>query len=537
MKKISLFLFLALLFSIPTFSQVKNVDSKISNPHKNGFFSGVFGVVGQDKDGYYVLRNKQSGWLTLIPGGQGFLYLDYYNKDMVFKTSLKIEDIKIKIRSNPTKCFEFFSEDSENNLFLFHSEKEGDYTTLYKSKLNKKSFIFEKPELFTKLRNEKRKGRQGTFQLLKSDDKSKKAVISISDSENRDQSNLSIDYLDEKLNKISSLEEVINFPQTEIGSIESHGDFSLEQKTVSDIRLSNNGDLVLLAKTIMARKFFKGTFYDFHLISVSQNKSKPQYEKLNFKGQIPISAILSTPNDNPNNLRITGFYSSEKEYTVDGLYIIDFDTENLGIKNKNFKQFTKQQKLDFLVSEKKPNEKTSRSDRRIKKKLRKNKAVDIKSYYFRDQIPSGDGEFTIIAEKCYEVTSSVRNSDGTFSQVTSYCYKDLVFIHLNKRGEIEWVKNVGKDQVSGSPIYLGTYNFTDGEYIYFIYNNTKEKQLTLTSVSRSGDVQTKSLGENKRRSKLGKYYIKVFNFRKVNDHEVIGFANKSLKGKMIRLRF
>ncbi len=529
---------IAILISIQSFGQANTVKSEISEAQKKRYFSGVIGVVGEDSEGYYVLRTKSQGFfLAFIPIGVKIkLYLDYYSHDMKLLKSTIMEGITIKTYGRTKNSYEFCAQDQNENLYVFYSKRLDGHTVLLKSKLNKSTFRFEKPEKISKLRNEKKRGRQGSFELLRSDDENKYAIVSVSKSSNKDQTNINIDYLDKDFNKVSSKEEVLRFNINDIRGKGDKGNSNGDRKSVSDMKLSNAGDLILLATTVRENKFFKATIFDFHLVSVSENKNQASYKKINFEGNVPISATIANSNTKSGELRCLGFYSTEKNYAVDGIYSVDFNPENLDIKETDFKKFNSQQIEDFLVSETKPNEKVRRRDRRIRKRIAKNKEVKIKSFFIREQYVFDDQSYTLVAEEYYITTSTTRDANGNMTTTTYYHYNDLVYIHINKSGNIEWVKNVNKSQVSSSPVNLGTYNFENETYIYSLYNDFSEKRIVLTSISKSGDVAFKTIGELRRRSELGKYPAKIYSFRLVEKNEVIGFANRSRKGKMIRLK-
>lgn len=537
-KYFSLLLFI--IFSSSSFSQGTEIISEISETQKKGQLSGVIGVVGEDDGGYFVLRSKTKGLIAILSpvALSEKLILDYYDKEMSLISTIEMGDIRLKRGANPDKCYEFFAQDEDNNLYLFHSEKIDDHTILYKSRLEKSSLKFDQPELISKLRNEQSRGRQGTFYLIYSQNKLKTAVVSMSKADNKDQSNLSLVFFDESMNKKYSSEEVLRFSQREIGSTQRDGSVRTLSNSVSNIRLSNNGDLLILANTILDRKFFKGTFYDFHLISISQNNTEVIYKKIDFDGKIPLSAGLTVLNESSDEIRCTGFYSSEKEYSIEGIFAIDFKTESLTPTNENFKKFDQKQKEDFLVSENRTNEKIKRSDRRIKKKLAKNKDVDIHSFFIREQFAFDDQSYTIVAESFYITTSQNFGPNGQVtSTVTYYNYMDLVFIHINNNGKIEWVKNVNKVQVSTTPVILGVFFFQNGDHINGVYNDFTGKRLVAVSVDKESEVQYKTLGFRTRKGLLYKYFATPSNFRRVNENEVIGFVNRKKKGKMVKIKF
>mgnify|MGYP003631557695 CR=1 FL=1 len=537
MKKIFFALLLLNFISEPSFGQAKNVKSQIGKPQKTGEISEMFGVVGADQEGYYVLRGKSTGFsLLIVPiNVKVKLNLDYYDREMNFVRSLEIEDIRADVGLKKSKCYEFMDQDEDGNLFLFYSEKKGDNILLWKSKFNKKKFSFEPPSLISELYN----GRQKSFYLLESDDRTKKAIVSLFNSESSGQSRINIDYLDKYSNKSSNMEEIINFPIEEIGEFQNSGKFGnrkLDRSSVSESRLANNGDLILMAKTQKEGGVFKASIYDYHLISISGNSNKVKYQKLDFQGKIPLTGTLTNPDKISNQLRFTGFYSGDKIQSIEGVYQFDFNTDDLKITRKKFCEFDRDQKEDFLVSEQAKGEKLNRSERRIKKKIFENKDVRIKSFFIREQISFEDNSITIVAEEYFEYTTQTRMGNSvTFT--TYFNFMDLVYIHINKRGEIEWVKNLKKNQVSSSKIGLGVYVFNHDNYIYSLYNDRNSKNLVLSSIDKKGDYEFKNISSLKKKSKFGKYQMELPNLRFLNDAELVGFAGRKDKSRFFKLKF
>ena len=126
-------------------------------------------------------------------------------------------------------------------------------------------------------------------------------------------------------------------------------------------------------------------------------------------------------------------------------------------------------------------------------------------------------------------------NSGTFT--TYFNFMDLVYIHINKRGEIEWVKNLKKNQVSSSKIGLGVYVFNHDNYIYSLYNDRNSKNLVLSSIDKKGDYEFKNISSLKKKSKFGKYQMELPNLRFLNDAELVGFAGRKDKSRFFKLKF
>ena len=539
MKKTLLSLVLILGTIGSTFAQADDIKLQIGEKNKKSWRSGVAGVVATDDNGYYVLRMKSSGFiLAFIPIGLKIkLYLDYYSHDMKPLKSTKIEGIRYPIFRATKSNFEFIAQNDDGEIFLYHSEANKTSTTLYRSKFNKTKFAFESPKKVSALKNIERKDRRNTYSMLQSPNGSKNAIISLMN-QKKTGTDVYIQFLNSDLDALEDREERLPFDISQVSAGSGYSNMAnVSESNNSTILLSNNGTINILASVyVPSGKIFTSGTYDRNLISISDIAREPIIEKIRLDGKVPLDVSIKYFGD---KLICSGFFSFEKKYYLDGVFNMELDPEKLNIKDMNIQNFSDKHRAEFLISE--DGSSKNRNDKRVRKRLKKNKDVDIVNYDIVDLIAYEDGSSTLVAEyyTTYTATTTTTTANGgTTTQSTSYyIYGDLVFIHFDKGGDIEWIKNIDKYQKSTSPAMLSTYHFTNDSKINFVYNDFANRKLMALSVDKRGRTEKRELAEYRRKSVLGRYYFNPGSARLTQKGEFIGFAQRSRKSKMLRFRF
>lgn len=542
MRKIALSILLALFTINTSLAQVRNASIEIGEKTKKGFTTGIGGVVATDEGGYYILTAKSKGfYLIIIPIGVRLEYhLDYYSYDMKLQRSTKIHEVSYGIYSRNKKHLEFITQDDQQNVYIYYSQKDKVKTNLYQSKLNKDLFVFQDKKKVSTLKNLGKKKRRRNYNFYTSNDGKQKAIVSYSSTGTKGSTNIHALFLDESLKVVDEREEVVPFNISGYGY--QHSFRRVKQATTGDnepVFITNTGAINILAKVyISSKKWFTSGYYDYHLISISEKSRKPIVEKLKFKNKIPLDVSIK---NNGDFLSCIGFFSNEDKYGFDGVFNFKLDPETLKITDKNIKSFTNKDKEQFLISKDDKSKRGRRKERKLKKKLKKNKDVDIINYDIIDLVNFDNGSSTLISEYSRVVTTTTTtptaNGGSSTTTTTTYINGDLVFIHFNKKGDIMWIKNIHKYQTASSPIGIGISYFRKGNYINVIYSDLREKELMLLSIDKKGEFKKKAIAKMSRKSDLGKYYFIPSSAVPTQENEVIGFAIRRTKSKMLKFTF
>lgn len=540
MKKAILLLLCSLFIINSSIGQSNKPSVKIFSERKTGLKEKMIGLVGQDDDGYYLLKIKELGTrMAIVPiGVKGKLTLEKYDKNYKLENEIPIKDIHLQTEFGVKKAYEFFSQDKDDNLYIFYSSEIENKTILYKSQLDKASLTFSNPEIVSELKNIDKKDRRGSYRLLTSKNGKKKAAVSIVEAESDEQTIINIDYLDENLNRISSLEEILNYKEKDVAIKTEPYDQQKMNKDISDIVLSNNGDVVLLARLDVNSSVFR-TSYNYNIIALSENQTKPNFHKLYIPKKYIISVGLVALDDTSNFVQCYAFFTgnSKVNNNIEGTYSLIFDAEKFGSKKEKTNVLDEGELIDLMVGK----ESSDKNDRKILERLDEGKELRSKRFYLRDVNHFNDGSYTAMAE--YFLVDIQTTNDGNGTRTTTYSYYcgDMVFLHYDANGNLEWIKNVDKYQFNsgtGGINNMGTFHFEKDNKIYFLYDDHTNKETRFSSIDKRGRLETKVIAKYGRKTRLGKYYTRTSTFHFSSPNVVFGYAyrgDKKMKG--IRLEF
>lgn len=540
MKKSLILLIAILLCGVNAFAQNSKPQIEIGEKQKTSLRTGVVGVVATDDAGYYVLRVKSSGFVFLfIPiGVKAKLYLDYYSNDMKLQKSTELEGIQMQVFKNAKLNFEFIAQADNEDLYIYYSGNDKRNTYLYRSKLDKESFTIGPKEEVLRIKDQNKVNRQGTFEVLESPDGSKKAIISLTSSGRKTKSiNLYMHYLKPNLELGESREEILPFRLVNLigQSSIAHGSVSAKEKRNSSILLNNSGTLNILLEVPESSKWFSRSTYTYHIVSISDDFNQPQEEKIRVKGKRILDVSIKHIG---NQLFCSGYFSNEKKYDLDGVFVLDLNSENLETIRTNIINFGDNERKQFLISV--DGDIKDRGDKRIKKKLRKKKDVNIYNFKILDYFTFEDGSSTMIAEKSYSytVTTNTPNANGgtNFSSTTYYVHEDLVFIHFDSDNELEWIRNFDKYQRYTNSSTRSVYHRQNGDNLEFVYMEMADKELKYLSVNKNGEHQKEVLARYGKRTKLEKYYFWANSAQSISEDEIIAFARRWKKTKMLKIK-
>lgn len=488
-------------------------------------------MVGLYDSGFYLLKTKKLGFsLLLFPiAEKQKLILEYYDKNFVLKGTIPLNNIHQKMYNRVDNSFEFFAQDEKENLFIFYSKKFESKTILYKSKLDRESLEFTNPEIISEQKNIKKNSRQKSYKLLRSPNGQKKAIVSIVESEDKDKTNINIDFLDKDFNKISSTEEILPFKKVNVAFEDIYFVTRIENNNIPKIVLSNNGEIAVLARVDRDKSRFK-LDYEYSLVGFSENQKPARITKLNIGKKSILSLSLAFPDDGGNQFLCYGFFNTRKinKYNIDGNFSLFIDAQSLEILEESILEFDLEDISNFLI----PKGSKSKKNTKLREQLQKGKDHLSRLYYLRNINHFDDGSYTVMAE-IFMVQAIVGLS-------TVYFCQDMVFLHYDDRGKLEWIRNIYKNQSSPDIdgfMGLGTFHFQLNDKIYLLYRTSTRGETLLTILEKNGEFKKVVVATIGEKTELGKFYPRSSTFQLIRPSEAIGFGFKKERiYKALRLK-
>jgi len=548
-----LLLFCCLLFAFQfTFAQKKTISIQVSEKKKKKVIEGLLKIVGSTEDGFFALKGKADGMNIsgLSLSGKYYPVLEYYTNDFELVNSLEIKELMMPtLNMSKAKLYEFFAQDKNDDLFLYYSELVGDKNTLARKKLDMKSFQLTDKTIVREFNDSGKKlDRRWGYKHTQSKDKSKLAIFSSEAERKGKESYAYVEVFDDELNSLWTMEAILPHYEESVYSNKSF-EFISEESTMmnvhNSISLSNDGVLNVMAKAYSDEKegflFRRPTDYMHLIYSFSEGNEKPVIRSFpNEKAYIVEMMIQHDKND---NLRLAGFYSNSEKLNVDGLLFLDLNPATLKNNFSKLIEFTDQNKKDFLISSNIDEKKMEKAQKKLDKKMEKGKDVDISArnnllnlYTHSDNSITMASEFFDFRER----RESNRDGNGnvTFEYVTDYIFGDLKFIHISPDGEIEWINNYEKYQkIEDEFLLLSVADFFVEDDIYFVYNDTRSRELKMGTVSKDGKMDSKVITDLKRNGALENYLFMPRTVEQLNENTYVGGAQRIFKKKLVKFTF
>jgi len=215
-----------------------------------------------------------------------------------------------------------------------------------------------------------------------------------------------------------------------------------------------------------ARAEVKGKInYEYQLRKYAPNGAE-EMVKIDHKGN-HLKQMQIEVNRN-KDLICSGFYSSDADRAAKGCYYMLLDGNDMTVKTTAFNEFS----LEFMKKHT-----SRRTAKKMDKKAKKGKEVELYNIYVDELIVRDDGGVVVIGEKYYVrvVTTTMTNSNGTTTTRTTYhyYYNDILVININPDGSIAWAEQVGKKQhtINDSGIYSSYELAVNKDKLYFIFND------------------------------------------------------------------
>jgi len=415
-----------------------------------------------------------------------------------------LTDIKYEPNNRRIKnLYEFYIEDKAGNIHIFYSNTIDDYTYLYKKEFNIKSEKLKEEKQFAKVKSNKKfkYDRRNTFGVFTSPDKTKSAILSISELPKQDRHTIYVKVV--RNSDLSTLwekeEPPTGFSHIGAGVKNSYTKSRLAYNLFNyePIVLSNDGFL-----SILTNNNSRMNKSEFKLFIIT--KTKDYSKKIDNQGKNIIEATIGY--NASGNLVCAGFYTNSTiKDDYDGIIISEFD------------------KNTFETIESKTVKTTSN--------------IGKFSNRIKDIIFYNDGTFTLFAEnnaiKGGYGSKSIFGGDA--SELPFHESWEFSLIHLNKNYEIEWIKSIDKNQSTYNYGYVGAKLFSIGKNFVAIYTDIVQgkmqknpSKLSLGIIDKNGTYKSKSFSSLGNKSKLVNTIIIPGTFRLNTKKELVGFADNKV---------
>ncbi|WP_010518792.1 hypothetical protein [Croceivirga radicis] len=159
-----------------------------------------------------------------------------------------------------------------------------------------------------------------------------------------------------------------------------------------------------------------------------------------------------------NVVKCVGFYADRKDNRYNGISFYEVDKNALALTNQKHHPFTE----DFMF------DKFGREDNRV-----------IKNLVFKGVDITEEGNILFNAEEYFVTNSMYRTGAGQRMQVERFHYNDIMSAKLKANGDLIWVRNVNKSEVTqGDEAYASYSSFSkDGTTYFFICTAAENPQL------------------------------------------------------------
>jgi len=518
---------------------------KISEAQGKGFSEGNLGVVGTTDDGFYVLRVNSSNLaaLGILQSGQSTIYVDKYtNRNLRRVKTAHIEGITLGVAGRVKgSSYEFALQDSDNNLYVYFSEYVKGINSLYSLRLDTKSFEFVDEKLIYQDKEaNKRLDRRATYAVVESEDRSKFSIYSFVNERFTRSSHIYVETFSRDMNSEWIKYEIVQGTQQGNNKTPAFGvsTNSSVGNTTFSISLSNNGIINIMQRNFednLANVFGSGKY--FHEIYTLSPDSKKMKSKI-FENEDKYIVEAMIRHDQNDNISLVGFVG-DREGLIDGVILRTMDPMSLKTETQKVVAFSADQKKRFLISQGNKSNRSNKSDKRTARRIDKGKRVNISA---RNNIINAyvheDNSITIASEYFDIVTTSRPSSPGTVNQMqqeTYYIFGDMKFVNVGADGDIKWVKNIHKYQRSGSMGLLSVSELFLDDEIKFIYNDFQERKLMMISLDHNGNYRPYEIADLGRRGELDGHWFVPSSVKYLSESTIVGFANKLLKTKIIKI--
>ncbi|MCK0155808.1 hypothetical protein MWU65_01365 [Cellulophaga sp. F20128] len=226
-----------------------------------------------------------------------------------------------------------------------------------------------------------------------------------------------------------------------------------------------------------------------------------------------------------------GFYSNRKDNRYNGLSYFKLDEGSLDIKSTKFLPFTPQFMADKFGLEEDNKE--------------------VKNLIFKNAKIASDGSILFNAEEYFITSGFQNNPGGSRVKITRYHYNDMIGAKLTDDGDLIWVRNINKSEVTqGDGAYASYSTLTKGNDTYFFISTASENPQLLNNerlVFRQGLGRNRNVFMIKLDEKGFMTYDKIIDDKEarlplmvskplINKDQILFYAKRGSKKQLVEVK-
>lgn len=453
--KMHLLFLVSLLFSATTVIAQKSWDFQWGQPYEPEFSGRIAGIVHTDEQGYYALRH----WEPKKPADNKphKASLEFYDNNLNYVRSAQI-DLEHKGQS---LSFEALLSMSAGHLLLsshYNWKQQKHY--LYSRPVNVPTLKSEDEFVQVMQINVRSDLWRAYFRSRLSADSSKVLVFGSESDQQGKQEQFHLAVMDTNRKMLWTKKAELPYPEKDV--------------EVIDYAVDNQGNAYILASRNRTRKekeTGRERDTDFYIFAYLSGGALVREYKASLEEKYITN--LGFQMQNNGHLQCAGFYSTEEEGQVKGVFSYTLDGATGTEQNKNFQPFS----TDILISD---------LSKRKQEKVKSGKSEsdrELEGYILRSITPQSDSGILLIGEKFY-ITQSTSPSGMSYNSVAHY--DDLLVVKLSAERQIVWACKLDKAQVN-----TGTYySIPVADHYYFMYENGAVRKNTgqIATISPDGKV-------------------------------------------------
>lgn len=260
-------------------------------------------------------------------------------------------------------------------------------------------------------------------------------------------------------------EQILYYLFDEAGDLVQNGELKFkypdEQFSVTDLRISNDGNIFILGKYYAVSK--TATVNDYSYIAFRYDLATNTMEEIKLDFNKKIITNLAFRLDKEENMYVAGFYSNIGSDRINGTIYQKISNDG-EVTIRTSEEFSEEFKAKFM------------SPRQAEK------GRELTNFYMHNDVNDNgivlrsDGGVLLMAERFYTTYQSYRDIYGYWVQQTLYHYEDVILTSIAPDGKIEWQSIIDKSQAGTNPQAL-SYFHTIGEKGVSVFYDYVERKM------------------------------------------------------------
>lgn len=266
------------------------------------------------------------------------------------------------------------------------------------------------------------------------------------------------------LSRRREADQILYYLFDDTGELAQNGEMNFKYKddnfSVSDVKISNDGNIFVLGKFYQDGKRFDNTNYKFLFYRYDIKTQKMQEVLIDFG--VKYVSDLSFRLDKDENVYLAGFYSNKGSDKIIGTVYQKISPEGKTL-IETIDEFSDEFKSNFL---------SNGQIQRGKELANFEMHHDVND---NGIVLRSDGGVLLMAERNYVTSQSYRDMYGYWNQTNLYHYEEVILTSIDPNGKIEWHSIVDKSQAGQDPNRLSYMYAIGGKGVYVLYDYDARK--------------------------------------------------------------